>query len=297
MNEPAKIQEEEKDIELEIVDDTPEEDRKPPKNESVNNIPEDNEISNLSKNAQDRIKKLKYEYHEERRAKEQAEKLQEESVNFSNNLLKENQDLKKKLEEGETVLIDQAKSKVDSQLEVAKAKYKAAYEEGDPDKIIEAQQEITNITNEKFRVDNYKPQHKPVKETEYKQEQKPKPQVSQRAKDWGEKNKWFNDDDEMTGYALGLHQKLLKQGVPSDSDMYYDAIDKEIRKRFPDKFDEQIIEEAPVQQTGSVVAPALRSAKKPRRVQLTSTQVSLARRLGLTPEQYAAQLLKETSNG
>ena len=69
-----------------------------------------------------------------------------------------------------------------------------------------------------------------------------------------------------------------------------------MRKRFPDKFDEVEIEEAPPRQTGNVVAPANRSAKKPRRVQLTSTQVSLAKRLGLTPEQYAAQLMKETSN-
>ena len=99
----------------------------------------------------------------------------------------------------------------------------------------------------------------------------------------------------MTGYAFGVHEKLVKQGIDTKSDKYYAAIDESMRKTFPDKFDEQI-EEAPVRQTGSVVAPQSRSAKKPRRVQLTSTQVSLAKRLGLTAEQYAAQLLKESSN-
>ena len=102
----------------------------------------------------------------------------------------------------------------------------------------------------------------------------------------------------MTGYAFGVHEKLVKSGInpQTQADEYYKAIDDSMRQRFPDKFDGQIIEEAPVRQTGSVVAPASRSAKKPRRVQLTSTQVALAKRLGLTAEQYAAQLLKEASN-
>jgi hypothetical protein len=117
-----------------------------------------------------------------------------------------------------------------------------------------------------------------------------------KAKDWGGKNAWFGEDSEMTGYAFGVHEKLVKEGIDTKSDQYYERIDEAMRKTFPDKFDEQI-EEAPVRQTGSVVAPQSRSAKKPRRVQLTSTQVSLAKRLGLTAEQYAAQLLKESSNG
>ena len=102
----------------------------------------------------------------------------------------------------------------------------------------------------------------------------------------------------MTGYAFGVHEELVKQGInpQTQADEYYNRIDTEMRQRFPDKFDEQTIEDAPVRQAGPVVAPAQRSAKKPRRVQLTSTQVALAKRLGLTAEQYAAQLLKESSN-
>jgi hypothetical protein len=127
------------------------------------------------------------------------------------------------------------------------------------------------------------------------------PQVREpdaKTKAWADENPWFGDDSEMTGYAFGVHEKLVKQGLnpQTQSDDYYKAIDESMRQRFPDKFDVQEVEEAPVRQTGSVVAPATRSAKKPRKVQLTSTAVALAKRLGLTPEQYAAQLMKEQSN-
>jgi len=100
----------------------------------------------------------------------------------------------------------------------------------------------------------------------------------------------------MTGYAYGLHEKLVKQGIDPRSDQYYDEIDKSIRRVFPDRFDDGLIEEeAPHRQHGSVVAAPSKTTKKPRTVRLTSTQASLAKRLGLTNEQYAAQLMKEAS--
>ena len=112
--------------------------------------------------------------------------------------------------------------------------------------------------------------------------------------DWAQRNTWFEQDPEMTGYAYGLHEKLVKSGVDPRSDQYYSEIDIAVRRVFPDKFgDENIGGYAPQRQTGNVVAPAARSGKRPRKVQLTSTQVSLAKRLGLSNEQYAAQLMKE----
>ena len=120
----------------------------------------------------------------------------------------------------------------------------------------------------------------------------------ERTKKWASENEWFGQDNEMTGFAFGVHESLVKSGVnpQTQADEYYSRIDASMRQRFPDKFEGQEVEEAPARQTGPVVAPANRSAKKPRKVQLTSTQVSLAKRLGLSPEQYAAQLLKESSN-
>ena len=301
--EKAEVQETEGQLELEIIDDTPVEDKnKPPRSEEAPvQVPEDDEISTYGENVQKRIKQLKYEYHEERRKKEEASRLQEEAVSYAKKIHEENQKLKKTLAEGEGVLVEQAKGRVEAQLEKAKKEYKEAYETGDPDKLLDAQEKLSNLQNEKYRVDTYKPkkvEEESFKAPEVKQEEKVK-EPDPRTKQWADSNPWFGDDTEMTGFAFGVHEKLIKTGYDpvKDGDKYYDAIDEAMRKRFPDKFDEQKNEEeAPVRQTGSVVAPANRSAKKPRRVQLTSTQVALAKRLGITPEQYAAQLLRENSN-
>ena len=288
------------EFEVDIVDDTPEEDRNKPRRaeDAEAQIPEDDEIANYSENVQKRIKQLKFEYHEERRRKEEASRLQDEAVKYAQKVYEENQKLKKTLEEGEGVLVQQAKTRVEAQLEQAKKEYKDAYEIGDPDKLLEAQEKLASLQNEKFRVESYKPK----KQTEQQVQVPPTaPKVQEpdaRTKQWAAQNSWFGEDSEMTGYAFGVHERLVKSGInpQTQADDYYKAIDDSMRQRFPDKFGEQTIEDAPVRQTGSVVAPANRSAKKPRRVQLTSTQVALAKRLGLTAEQYAAQLLKEASN-
>lgn len=286
-------------FELEIVDDTPEEDKGKPRRaeDAEAQIPEDDEIANYSESVQKRIKQLKFEFHEERRRKEEASRLREEAVNYARNITEENKKLRKSLEEGEGVLVEQAKGRVDAELERAKLSYKEAYETGDPDKLIDAQEKLSALQNEKFRVESFKPT--PSAEQKMPAHLEAKPEVQEpdpRTKEWASKNEWFGSDTEMTGYAFGVHERLVREGVHTSTDEYYQKIDEAMRRTFPDKFDEQQVEAAPVRQTGSVVAPAQRSAKKPRRVQLTSTQVSLAKRLGLTAEQYAAQLLKEASN-
>ena len=290
-----------KEFEVDIVDDTPDEDKGKPRRaeEAEAQIPEDDEIANYSDNVQKRIKQLKFEYHEERRRKEEAARLQDEAIEYARKVYEENQKLRKTLEEGEGVLVQQAKSRVEAELDRAKAAYKEAYETGDPDKLIEAQEKLSALQNEKFRVESYKPKPQQKQEEPVQLQQRPKVnEPDARTQAWASSNPWFGEDSEMTGYAFGVHESLVKQGInpQSQADEYYRRIDDSMRKRFPDKFGEQYFEEAPARQTGSVVAPAQRSAKKPRRVQLTSTQVALAKRLGLTAEQYAAQLLKEASN-
>ena len=287
-------------FEIEVVDDTPAEDKgKPRRAEGVEpNVPDDDEVASYSEGVQKRIKQLKFEYHEERRAKEEAARLQEEALRYAQQVQQENERLLKALDEGEGVLINQAKGRVAAELDKAHAAYKAAYETGDSDALIEANKQLTRLQNEQDRYERYKPQPR--------QQQAPKPQYqqstpqpnrpSERALKWAEKNQWFEKDPEITGYAYGLHQKLITEGVAPDSEEYYTTIHNAVRRVFPEKFDDGSIEEsAPQRQAGNVVAPAARSGKKPRKVQLTSTQVSLAKRLGLTNEQYAAQLMKEAS--
>ena len=285
-------------FEIEVVDDTPEEDKgKPRRAEGADpKVPDDDEIQSYSEGVQKRIKQLKFEYHEERRAKEEAARLQEEALKYAQQVQQENARLLKTLEEGEGVLVNQAKGRVSAELDKAKAAYKAAYETGDPDALIEAQEKLTMLQNEKIRYENYKPQPR-QQQAPQPQYQQPTPQPnrpSDRALQWAQRNDWFEKDSEMTGYAYGLHEKLVKSGVAPDTEEYYNQIDNAVRRVFPDRFDDVSFEEtAPQRQTGNVVAPAARSGKKPRKVQLTSTQVSLAKRLGLSNEQYAAQLMKD----
>ena len=288
-------------FEIEVVDDTPEEDKgKPRRAENAEpQVPDDDEVDKYSEGVQKRIKQLKFEFHEERRRKEEAARLQEEALRYAEQIKQENEKLRKTLEEGESVLVNQAKGRVAAELDKAKAAYKVAYESGDPDALIEAQEKLSALQAEKYRYDNYRPQPRRQEQqaTPQPQYQQPTPQAprpDERALEWAKRNDWFEKDPEMTGYAYGLHEKLVRSGVDPRSEEYYNQIDRAVRRVFPDKFDDGSIEEsAPQRQAGNVVAPAARSGKKPRKVQLTSTQVALAKRLGLSNEQYAAQLMKD----
>ena len=253
-------------------------------------------MEKYSEGVQKRIKQLKFEYHEERRAKEESARLQDEALRFAQQVKAENEQLRKTLSEGEGVLVNQAKGRVSAELDKAKSAFKVAYEAGDPDALLAAQEQLNVLQNEKVRYDNYKPQpaqqKAPQPQYEAPAAQPPKP--DKLAMDWASRNDWFEKDPEMTGYAYGLHEKLVKSGVDPRTEEYYNELDTAVRRVFPDKFGDEIIEEsAPQRQAGNVVAPAARSGKRPRKVQLTSTQVSLAKRLGLSNEQYAAQLMKE----
>ena len=295
----GKPDQEDDGFEVEVVDDTPEQDKGKPRRAegSEPQIPSDDEIENYNDNVQKRIKQLKFEFHEERRAKEEAARLQDEALRYAEHIKQENDKLRKSLDEGEGVLVNQAKGRVTAEIDKAKIAYKTAYESGDPDALIEAQAKLSELQVEKSRYDNYrpKPTPKPAPEPQYQQQATQPPKPSDMGMEWAEKNTWFQNDPEMTGYAFGVHEKLIKSGIAPDTEEYYTKIDDAVRRVFPDKFDDgPIIEEsAPQRQAGNVVAPAPRSGKKPRKVQLTSTQVSLAKRLGLSNEQYAAQLMKE----
>ena len=299
----AETETEDDGFEIEVVDDTPEEDKgKPRRAEGVEpKIPNDEEIENYNENVQKRIKQLKYEFHEERRAKEEAARLQDEALRYAEQIKQENDRLKKTINDGEAVLVNQAKSRVDAQLEKAEAAYKSAYETGDADALIEAQKNIAKLSVEKDKYESYRPKSSPKAQPEpqYQQQTMQPTKPSQMGVDWAKDNPWFGPhsseyDPEMTGYAFGVHEKLIKSGIAPDTEEYYNQIDDAVRRVFPDRFDDEPFEEpAPQRQAGNVVAPAARSGKKPRKVQLTSTQVSLAKRLGLTNEQYAAQLMKE----
>jgi len=291
-------------FEIEIEDDTPEKDRgKPRRAEGVApDVPEDDELENYSEGVKKRISKLKYEFHEERRAKEEAERIREEAIRFAQTQKRDADDMRQRLSEGQGAVVSQAKARVETQLDSAKTKFKQAYEAGDADAMLEAQTNLNNLQNEMYRLANYKPQPAPASSpASQANAPAPSPQVprpSQRSLDWAQKNAWFQTDTEMTGYAFGVHEKLVKSGVDPNSETYYTEIDAAVRRTFPAKFDAPEPEvRTQARQTGSVVASTARSSHSPTKIVLTRSAVALAKRLGLTPQQYAAQLMKEKTNG
>ena len=259
----------------------------------------DAEIDKYSAGVQKRIDQLTKQYRDEERARQEAQGLQEEAVKYAEKVKEENEKLRKSLEDNEGVLLTQAKTRIEAQLEQAKAQYKTAYEAGDPDELLKAQSELTRLQNEEYRVNNFKPAKReepdPVPSEAAKQEAQPEPaKPPQRALDWADKNPWFMKDKRMTGFAYGVHEELLTKGVEPNSEEYYNEIDAAMKEAFPSKFEVEAEESAPPQsQAGNVVAPPSRTSKKPRKVKLTPTAAALAKRLGLTAEQYAAQLMKE----
>lgn len=296
----------EDDLEIEVQDDTPEPDRGKPKAAEAEPEPktgaDDDDLEGYSDSVKKRINKLKFDQHAERRAKEEAIRLREEAITYAEKVRKENEALRKAYAEGESVLVNQTKARLDSELTSAKAAYKQAYESGDADAVLAAQDRLMKLQVEQDRVSNYRPRGaQDVAPAAPKQPQQAAPQVAKpddKAMKWAEQNDWFMKDKAMTGYVMGVHEDLVSQGIDPTSDLYYSRIDAAVRRTFPDRFEDGSIEEkAPRRQAGVVVAPAVRSSKAPRKVVLTSTEVALAKRLGVPIKAFAAQKLKDMQNG
>jgi len=289
----------EDDFEIEVEDDTPEADRgrEPMPEDIVKELDADDELENFSK---EKAKQLKKVWHDERRAKEAALRERDEAAGLLRRFAEENKTLKKNLNVGEKVYVDTAKQAYESELEAAKREYKDAYDSGDSDRVTEAQIKLQKSLLKLQQVENYRPQYQEDTRQDAKtgvdssnadgwsvapvEDKVPKP--DQKAVSWQKRNPWFGENRVMTSMAFGLHEDLVGEGVDPTSDDYYSRIDKEMRRRFPEEFGA-----SEKKKPGTVVASAKRSTA-PRKVVLTSTQVSLARKLGLTPEQYAREMIK-----
>ena len=295
------------EIEIEVENDTPPEDRnrKPVDPETIQALEDDN-LEEYQEKAQKKLKDLKKVWHQERREKEAALREQQEAVRLAQRMLEENKTLKQRLSNGETVYVDAVKQATEQELDSAKAEFKSAFESGDSDRLLAAQERITNAKLKADKVDNYQPQFQKALQEQQNPVQLTNQQVNapdKKALKWQKNNDWFGQDEEMTSLALGLHEKLVRNGVPAGSNEYYEKIDKTMRKRFPENFDgeEEVSVEEPErvqrQKASTVVAPATRSTS-PKKIRMSKTQVLLAKKLGLTPEQYARELTKwEAQNG
>ena len=287
------------ELEIEVEDDTPEEDKgrkpsKPP--EEVT----DEELENYSEKVKKRINHFSKGYHDERRAKEQALREREAAEAYAKQLIEENKQLKQSSTKNQSALIESAKRQVEAELNAAKRAYRDAYEAGETDAIVEAQQLLNSAQIRMDKVNSFKaptveeetPLQRSSNTVQQQVEAPSTPQITrdEKAETWRDENPWFGSDDEMTAFALGYHNKLVKDGVDPQSDTYYEKINSRMREVFPDQLDDGIDDEPeePRRKSSNVVAPATRSTA-PKKVRLTQSQIAIANRLGVPLEQYARQ--------
>jgi hypothetical protein len=297
-------------FEVEVEDDTPPQDRgrEPLPKPLVEELDKD-ELDKYDEEVKVRLKQMRKVWHDERRAKEAAFREQQEAVNLAQRLMEENKKIKEMLDTGGKEYAATLQTAANLELEMAKRAYKEAYDAGDAERVVEAQQALQQANLKLMQAQNFKvpslQEEKFAVQTQQDQEQPVARPSNPKLSAWQERNPWYGQDEEMTASALGLHEKLKRSGeVQIGSDEYYAILDKTIRKRFPEYFDDT--EEVEVQKAkaepartkpSTVVAPAVRSTAS-NKIKLKSSQVQLAKKLGLTPEQYALELRKlEAQNG
>jgi hypothetical protein len=299
-------------FEVEIEDDTPPQDRgRKPMKEPVED-PTDEELSSYDEKVQARIKKFTRGYHDERRAKEEAQREREAAETFARQVFEENKRLQQQLSTGSKAFIEQSQSAAEIELVSAKKRYKEAYESGDVDALTEAQAEIAKATLKIDKASGMKPIE--VEDRDFTASQPAQPKLDRRTQKWVDTNKdWWGKDEEMTMTAMGLDKKLQKQYGADyiGTEEYFETIDKTMRKRFPEYFEDTqsdeddepppnkrtsdpVYEDDPPRRatrSATVVAPASRSTP-PNRIKLKGSEAAIARRLGVPIEEYAKQVAK-----
>jgi hypothetical protein len=284
---------------VEIVDDTPMADRnRKPMTEAPKDVTDEELAKYSDQSLKTRLAHLGKGYHDERRAKESALREREEAVRAAQVIAEENKKLKGSLSQGQNALIEQAKKVVNNELDAAKRKYKEAYEAGDSDALLAAQEDLTTSRIKFDKLANFKPAVVEEKPRETAPAYEAPQQIDPRVVDWKESNPWFGSNRKMTAYAIAVHEDLVQnEGVSPSSAEYFKRIDAEIRERFADQFESSKSDDAPSHRpkASNVVAPATRSTA-PRKIVLTKSQVEIAKRLNVPLELYARKVAEQMRN-
>lgn len=287
---------EEKDdvkIEIEIEDDRPEQDRVDPLPENVKEELYDDEMTDYSAKVKKKLLQMKKLAHDERREKDAAMREQQEALAFAQQVIEENKRLKSHLNENEKSILQSVSKNVEMEMEQAKRSYREAYESGDTEKMLDAQQKLTDVALRQEKVKNFKPT--PLQtENPVVQTRQETPRADPSAVAWQQENAWFGQDKLMTGMALALHEQLKDDGVVLSSQEYYRRIDETMRQRFPEKFETDKPNESSRTRPSTNVASATRSTA-PKKIRLTQSQLAISKKLGLSPEQYAQAVIKMES--
>ena len=290
-------------FEVEIEDDTPEEDRgrQPMPKELVDELEKD-ELEKYDEATKQRLKQMKKVWHDERREKEAAVREREEAIRYAQAIQEENKRIKSVLSTGEKEYVQSIQQSAEYELELAKKQYKEAYDEGDTDKVIEAQQAMQNANYKLLQAKNFKAPSLQFEENSVQSQQQeqyqpaPTRRSDPKLEKWMDNNDWYGTNRVMTAAALAVHEELVEAGYKAGSDVYYSELDKTMRNTFSGYFkDSEPIEKeksdsAPTKPS-TVVAPATRSTAS-NKIKLKTSQVNLAKKLGVTPEQYVLEMRK-----
>jgi hypothetical protein len=255
----------------------------------------EDDLNDYSKNVQKRIKNLTQKYRE-------AERQGQEAATFAQQVFQENQQLKERMEKLDSGYLNEYGARIESQIGTARKAYKDAYDAGDTDAMIEAQEALARVTTEKDRYDMAKRradqqrearpapeqwQQAPQPQQQAPQPQPQAPQPDPKAQDWAERNEWFGQDEVMTYAAFGIHRKLVEEeGFDPAGEEYYKEIDRRMRTEFPQKFAAK--KSSTKSQVASAGSSASRTTKQGRRsVKLSPSQIAIAKRLNVPLEEYA----------
>lgn len=290
------------DIEVDVVDDTPPRDRNARPLEREVNEPSDEELAQYSQGVQRRIKELTHARHDERRKREQLEREHNAAQQLLLAMQAENKRLQQFVQEGSKQFGEMSVAAAEAKLKEARRKLTEANESFDVAKITEAQEELATALAEVREAKNFKP---PVVQNDDSVVQMPqtqsppaRPPLHPKTQAWMDRNRWFTSPEHVaaTTYALGLDQELRKDGYDPRTDDYYEQVDARMKQRFPELYsqgrttDDTRSQRSAPRDTGSAVAPAVRTTSK-RRVTLSASQIALCEKLGITPQQYAAELI------
>lgn len=316
--EPGSMGEETgEEIEIEVVDDTPEADRVAPRDPKRAKATDDFADETKDDEADEvlqanRAKRLRYEWNEERRAREAAERQRDEAIRFAEHHRSESEKMRKLVASGEKVLVEEVRARTKADVDQAQAALRAAIEDGDASKIAAAHVALSRATYDVRQAESYRIQEPPAEQPVQRIPQPVQPAQDPELVAWMGRNPWFQRDEKMTERAIKIHEDLVNnRGVSPKGDEYYKKIDAEMRKSFPTRFfqDEEgadtDVEKGKVEparkKPSQVVAPVNRtSSVTPKKVTLTASQVQIARRMGLTNKQYAMEVMnieRDQKNG
>lgn len=281
--------------EFDIVDDTPEDDRGRQAMDDDDDDDDGDEVGQYSKRVQKRINKMTHRLNDERREKERLAREHAEAIKIAKSFYSRVQELENTLSWGADKLTEEAKSRLDYQHQIAQDKYRRAFESGDTDGVLEAQSELSQLAIERSRLDtqykqpaNQAPTRQPENNPVYSQVEPPQPQrpVDYKAQTWASQNPWFGKDDEMTSFAYGVHERLVRAGVDPTSDEYYEKVNRRMREVFPQNFSD-----TRPKKTGPVASVDRTTASK--KATVTRSEAAIIKQLGITPEAYIAEKRKQ----